>query len=88
MVYRWLCWLPLLSLLAVEAYVSRFDGQGAWAAAPMLLLPAIVSILIVFPGIARIVSQQRPAEEARRLVLLTTLAAAPLGWLLVRRLVM
>jgi hypothetical protein len=88
MVYRWLCWLPLMILLAVEVYVAGFDGRGAWAAAPMLLLPAIASILVVFPGIARIVSQQRPAEETRRLILLTTVAAAPLGWLLVRRFVM
>lgn len=35
MVYRWLCWLPLVTLLAVEAYVAQFDGQGALAAAPL-----------------------------------------------------
>ena len=48
---RWLCWMPLILLGVTEFYVRGFDGWGAWAAAPILLVPGIISLAIVIWGI-------------------------------------
>ena len=83
---RWLCWLPLVTLAATELYVGRFDGWGAWAASPVLLVPAFVSLVVVLIG----AYDCRAAYRAGRLgpvgPVYTIIAGLPLVWLLVRRL--
>lgn len=81
---RWLCWLPLLLLVGLELYVRRFDGWGAWAAAPLLLLPGILSLAVTGLGVWRCVSVRREPAAARAR-LYTAIAALPLAWLSVRR---
>lgn len=87
---RWLCLLPLASLVVVEIYVAGYDGWGAWAAAPMLLLPALVSLPIVLWGLVEIVGARRagpPAEASfAASIRWTIIASIPLLWLAVRRL--
>ena len=82
---RWLSLLPLASLVAVEAYVARFDGWGAWAAAPLLLLPALVSLPIVLWGLARFAERRRAGAAGLETIGCTIIASLPLLWLGVRR---
>ena len=87
-IYAWLFWIPLASLIATEVYVSNFDGMGAWAAAPLFLLPLFLSIVISGAGLMRCLLGLRRGTLPIVGVLLTAVAAAPLLWLLVRRFVM
>ncbi|MEE9207350.1 MAG: hypothetical protein V3U67_03070 [Gemmatimonadota bacterium] len=82
---RWLWWLPLISLLAVEIYVSGFDGWGAWASAPLLLVPGFISLAIVIPGIFDVVGEIRTGRPIVATFLYTVVAALPILWLGVRR---
>lgn len=82
---RWLCWLPLASLLAAEIYVGEFDGWGAWAAAPILLLPALLSLVVAIPALLRCVAATRAGRPSFRPCLQTVIASLPLVWLGVRR---
>jgi hypothetical protein len=45
--FRFLCWVPVVAWLYARIVVDRYDGWGAWAAAPLLLLPVAVSALFV-----------------------------------------
>ena len=78
-------WIPLACLVAVEVYASGFDGWGAWATAPLFLLPGILSLSIGLMGAAQCVAELRGGSLQRRSVAWTLVAAAPLFWLLVRR---
>ena len=84
---RWLCWVPLILLNVVEVYVRRFDGWGAWAAAPILLVPGIVSLAIVLWGLYECVAEARAGKLSKAAPLYTLIAALPLLWLVVRRFV-
>jgi hypothetical protein len=79
------CWVPATSLVAIEVYVSRFDGWGAWSAAPLLLLPLLFGIVIAGAGAARCLGEARRGELRPSSVALTAVALIPLAWLLVRR---
>jgi hypothetical protein len=82
---RWLCWLPLACLVGIELYVRNFDGWGAWAAAPLLLVPAVVSLPIAVLGVVGCVAATR-ARAAVFVPLFSTLVSAlPILWLAVRR---
>lgn len=82
---RWLCWLPLACLVAAEAYVHGFDGWGAWAAAPLLLVPGILSLAIVVPAAFECAVALRAGSLRPDTVLFTAIAGLPLAWLGVRR---
>lgn len=84
---RWLCWVPLILLNVVEVYVRRFDGWGAWAAAPILLVPGIVSLAIVLWGLYECVVKFRTGKLGLAAPLYTVIAGLPLLWLVVRRFV-
>jgi hypothetical protein len=43
--------MPLILLGITEFYVRGYDGWGAWAAAPILLVPGIISLAIVIWGL-------------------------------------
>jgi hypothetical protein len=85
---RWLCWVPLILLGATEAWLRHYDGWGAWAAAPLLLGPAIISFAIVLAGIWECVKELRAGGLSQAALLYTLIAALPLIWLAVRRLVL
>lgn len=82
---RWLCWLPLASLLAVEVYVRNFDGWGAWAAAPLLLVPGLVSLPIAILGLFDCLAAVRAGAPISAALLPTLVSALPIFWLGVRR---
>jgi hypothetical protein len=41
--FKFLCWIPAATWLYARAVVERYDGWGAWAAAPLLLVPVAIS---------------------------------------------
>lgn len=86
-VLGWLFWLPLASLLATEVYVSNFDGMGAWAAAPLFLLPLFLSLVIGGAGLVQCGLELRRGMGRSSTVAFTVLAALPCVWLLLRRFV-
>jgi hypothetical protein len=82
---RWLSWLPVASLLGIELYIRNFDGWGAWASAPLLLVPAIVSLPIVVLGLFECVAAMNARAPVLAPSLLTVVSAVPIVWLGVRR---
>ena len=76
--------LPLLLLLAVQFYAGEFEGWGRWAAAPLFLVPVILSAILVAVGIG-VCRREAGAGRALGLVAGATLAAAiPMLWFLAR----
>lgn len=49
--FRFACWVPVAAWIYARIVVDRYDGWGAWAAAPLLLLPVAVSALFVGVGL-------------------------------------
>jgi hypothetical protein len=82
---RWLCWLPVACLLAVEFYIRDFDGWGAWASAPLLLVPGLIGLPIAILGLSDCVAAMRAGAPIRAALLCTLLSAVPVFWLGVRR---
>ncbi len=85
---RWLCWIPLASLLGIELYIRNFDGWGAWASAPLLLVPAMLSLPVVILALSACVSTLRTRGQLSVAVLVTLVSAVPIIWLGVRRFIM
>jgi hypothetical protein len=83
----WLCWVPLASMLVIELYIRGYDGWGAWAAAPLLLVPAILSLPIAILGLVECATAMRARAPIGGPLLFTVVAALPLAWLGVRRFV-
>ena len=52
--FRLACWVPAIAWLYARSVVERYDGWGAWAAAPLLLLPVALSALFVGIGLLMI----------------------------------
>ena len=84
-VLAWLFWIPVASLLATEAYVSNFDGMGAWAAAPLFLVPIFLSLVIGAAGLLQLAIEWRAGASRRSTALLAIVALTPLFWVFVRR---
>ncbi len=82
---RWLCWMPLILLGVTEVYVRQFDGWGAWAAAPVLLVPGIISLAIVLLGLFECAAEIRAGKLSQAAPLYTLIAGIPLLWLVARR---
>lgn len=78
-------WLPAASLVAVELYAATFEGWGAWATAPLFLVPLALSLVIAGAGAMQCVRELRAGSIRSSSVIFTLLAAFPLIWLLVRR---
>jgi len=83
-----MCWLPTISLVAVEFYVRNFEGWGAWATAPLFLLPLVLSAVIAFAGILQIFFEFRAGAVRTSTAVAIAVALLPCLWLLVRRHVM
>lgn len=64
-IFAYICWIPLALWIAANVYVSRFEGWGAWAAAPVLVGPLVLSVLF---GIFGISAYRREPSEQRRTV--------------------
>jgi Mn2+/Fe2+ NRAMP family transporter len=82
---RWSSWVPLASVLGIELYIRNFDGWGAWASAPLLLVPAIISLPVVILGLSECVATTRTRAPRLEAFLWTLVAAVPIVWLGVRR---
>ena len=82
---RWLCWMPLILLGVTEFYVREYDGWGAWAAAPILFVPGIISLAIVIWGIFECAAEIRHGKLSQAAPMYTLIAGLPLVWLVVRR---
>ena len=77
-------WLPLALLLGLQFYARQFEGWGRWAAAPLFLVPLILSVILVGIGIGVC---RREAREGRSLALpasATLASAIPTLWFLAR----
>jgi hypothetical protein len=77
--------LPLALHLLAMWYVGRFDGWGAWAAAPILLPTIILSAGIFLTGIA-LWYQRRRSERDPLLLAATILAGSVALFYLIRAL--
>lgn len=86
-VARWF-WTPVACLVAIEIYAADFDGWGAWATAPLFLLPLVVSLFVAGAGVVQCVLEFRAGSTRASSIVLTVVAALPSLWLLVRRHVM
>ena len=85
--FRALSWLPLAALVAGFFYMDQYDGWGRWAAAPLLLVPVFLSVVMTL--FAAIVSR-REAEAgglSKPTALAAVVAAIPLIWFMIRALV-
>ncbi len=78
-------WLPLATLLGVEAYASGFDGWGAWATAPLFVLPFGLARVVTAVGAYEAHCESRHDKPEVSTIVLTVVAATPILWLLVRR---
>lgn len=78
-------WVPAACLVAIEIYAANFDGWGAWATAPLFLLPLVLSLVIAGAGVVQCVLELRHGSLRRSSVVFTLVAALPFFWLLVRR---
>jgi hypothetical protein len=75
----------LASLFTIELYIRNFDGWGAWASAPLLLVPAIVSLPLALLGLLDCVAATRARAPLLAPLLCTSVSVLPLVWLGVRR---
>ncbi len=78
-------WIPVASLIAVEIYASGFDGWGAWATAPLFLVPFVLSLAIAGGGAVQCLLELRARSSRPSSAVFTVVAALPFLWLLVRR---
>ena len=78
-------WLPTACLVAVELYARNFDGWGAWATAPLFLLPLVLSLAITAAGAGDTFSEVRSGNLRTSTLIFTAFAASPLAWLMLRR---
>jgi len=81
---RWF-WIPVACLVAIEIYAGRFGGWGAWATAPLFLLPLLLSLSIAGGGVVQCVREFRAGSPRASSIAFTLVAALPSLWLLVRR---
>lgn len=78
-------WVPIACLIAVEIYARTFEGWGAWATAPLFLLPLVVSLAIAGGGVCQFFAELRSGHIRLPTVVCTLAAACPVLWLMVRR---
>jgi len=78
-------WVPTACLVAIEIYASNFDGWGAWATAPLFLVPLVLSLTIASAGAVQCLFEFRAGSTRLSSIVFTFLAGLPLLWLLVRR---
>ena len=80
---RFLCWVPVAAWVYARSVVDRYDGWGAWAAAPVLLLPVALSALFVGVGLL-VISRPRPGYPVGWDWIAIGVSALPLLWIALR----
>ncbi len=78
-----LSWIPAATWVGMQAYVGQYDGWGAWAVAPLLLVPVAVSAVFVGTGLLLSVSSRVSRSSAADRVAIGV-AAFPLLWIALR----
>lgn len=78
------CWVPAAALAGMMIYVQQFEGWGQWAAAPMLLLPVILSGVMTAWGLLRVLAERRAGRPHAGTWVAAAIAAIPLFWILYR----
>jgi len=81
--FRLLSWIPAATWIGMRAYVGQYDGWGAWAAAPLLLVPVAVSAVFVGIGLLLSVSSRAACSATADRVAIG-IAALPLLWIALR----
>ena len=81
--FRFLCWVPVVAWLYARSVVDRYDGWGAWAAAPLLLLPVAVSALFVGVGLL-VISRPGTGRPVAWDWIAIGVSALPLLWIALR----
>ena len=80
--FRWICWVPAAAWIGAREYVTRYDGWGRWAAAPLLLAPVALSALFV--GAALFLLSRRAGRTPHGDWIAIGVAALPLLWFAMR----
>jgi hypothetical protein len=81
--FRALCWVPAALWILARARVDGYDGWGAWAAAPLLLLPVAVSFLFAGTGFLLVSRPSRGRRHGGDWIAIGV-AALPLLWIALR----
>jgi len=81
--FRALCWIPAALWLYARLATERYDGWGAWAAAPMLLFPVAISAMFVGVGLLLASRKGRGGRRGGDPIAIGV-AALPLLWLALR----
>ena len=80
-IFRWTSWIPLATFVTAHLYVDRFDGWGAWAAAPILLIPIVISAGYMLAGVLAVRAERAMGGVRHTTRLAIVLAAVPCLWL-------
>jgi hypothetical protein len=78
--FRGLSWAPLALLLGMQWYVRGFDGWGRWAAAPLVLLPVALSVMMVVAGGGLCRREAQAGQPFAATLIAIILAATPALW--------
>ena len=70
--------IPLVLWTAGHAYVSSFDGWGGWAAAPILLVPLAVSLVVGIVINAAYLRLPRSERQSPRSIIVLILPWIPI----------
>jgi hypothetical protein len=81
--FRFLCWIPAATWLCARAAVERYDGWGAWAAAPLLLVAVAMSAFLAGVGLL-IVGRMRAGRSTEWDWAAIGVAGLPVPWIAFR----
>jgi len=79
-----IAWLPLALLVGVQLYASQLEGWGRWAAAPLFLVPVILSVILGTIGVSVCRREARAGRSLATVAGATLAAAIPALWFLAR----
>lgn len=83
-IFIWTSPFPLLIFWGLSIYVNRFEGWGQWAAAPMLLIPIFLSLLMGGVGVVLIVQARKQRAPTANLWASTLMASSLFLYYLVK----
>jgi len=85
-IFHILAWTPIAVWIATEIFTRGFEGWGRWAAAPMFLIPMVLSAALIPVGLRLCRDQHRAEGPVRPTAVATLIAAAAALWFLARAL--